>query len=717
MQRTSTWMARMLAAVVLLAAPVSTAVAADGDFAFDLATSNYLSVNLSGYDPHSPIPNPPAVASFIQIGSNTHPILGTSLSSFFDFAGRRIGRGSENDRLRFRLGYINNGGGTASALVAVTFEFIDPYAGPGVTGGFPGLEIVPTPQPPGVSYPIRPYPVDTQFGNIIGWYDLYSTGGGTGDTGNSTPTFSNPVSMGPGGSASFSLGIRPVFPGAWRLRMIATDINGVLPTQSWDVGGIAEPAPTASPVVRSLATLEFIRQDGEGRGLFGQTVDPAGATPLSPSITTRTYRIYNVGAQPLTIANFSSTSLQGGVLVSVLRVLDQNGDVIPPDPGKTVALPHVLRAYDGIATPQGNGIGVPGPHYAYGGGSSPVGPYVDVVLGLRPTQTGNFRVRINAGLSGSVGGFTWEITGSGFNAPEIEQLYGTTLIESGETIFYTGSQVNHVPGKGPQYTTIIRNIGTANLNLGVPTFLSVDGSATGQLLPGGSWDGAAPVVVAPNASVTLNFRIWPTIGAMAPGGPPDSGGYQIDLRIPNNDFDENPSITSFVGNATQRLPRLTVERNGRSIPNNGVDIESTVTSTATSVLTYTLRNTGDRELSIANPIAINGPVATSVATITGDLTPITLDPVDPVTLALPPGGTVDFNLNVQALNALDSFRVPIRITSNTGSIDSGAANVHAFIVTDYKSDGGEGRECGFGSPFGLLLLIGGLLLWRRRLAA
>lgn len=631
----------------------------------------------------NPIPNPPYPAHFFQIGAPNHPLVGNALTLYADFAGQAVSRTGAGDLIRFRL--YNNSNGIAR--IQITFDFVGP-PGPGLPPAQPGVTIYSTPLQLGQNYPSVPYP--NQMGNLFGWYRL-NLNDGFGHI--------NPVNVEAQTPAFFQTQLSPVFPGAWRIGVIATDLNGVLPTQRWDIGGIAEPALTATGLVYALNAARYIFSNSGPGQVFGATVDNLGPNvPRSPSETRVTYRIYNTGSQPLNLSSFTFLPITGQVTTRVIEVRRQDGTLVPPIFPKTFGLPTLVPAYDGTYSPGGP--------YAYTGGSSPLAPWVDVVLGVTPISLGGFSVQVSANMTGSNTGYTWNITGSSVPAPEIEVLINNVNLVSDETVVSAGSLVNLVPGRGREFLATIRNLGTANMTLGPAAFVSAN--AVGELMPGGTWDGTGAPVLTPGTNRTLRFRVSP---AVTPD-PPDAGAFAIDLQIPNNDADEAPFIISIEGVATPRLPRLSVERNGRSIPNNGVDIESTVTNTATSVLTYTLRNIGDRPLSIANPIVINGAVATSVATITGDPTPVALPAVNPLTLA--PGATATFNLNVQSLNALDSYRVPIRITSTTGSIDPAAANVHAFTVTDYKSDGGEGRECGFGSPFGVLLLIGGLLLWRRR---
>ncbi len=648
-----------------------------------------LDVTFSGFHGEGNIiPNPPYPAHFFQIGAQEHPLVGNALTFFTDFAGQTVSRTGSADIIRFQL-FNNNTAGTLASNISITFDLSAP-PGPGLPPAQPGVTIYSTPLQNGQPYPEIPYP--NQIGNLFGWYRLNLDDAGG---------HSNPIQVLPQTSAFFQTQLSPIFPGAWRIGVIATDLTGVLPTQRWDIGGIAEPAATATGLVYSLRSNRYIFSNSGPGQIFGAITDNLGPNvPRSPSETRVTYRIYNTGAQPLNLASFTFLPSAGQVNMRVIEVRRQDGTLIPPVAPNAFGLPTLVPAYDGTYSPQGP--------LAYTGGSSPVAPWVEVVLGVVPISLGGFNVQVSANMSGSNTGYTWNISGQSVAAPEIEVLINGSNVVSDETVVSAGGLVNLVPGRGREYLATIRNIGTANMTLGPAFFVST--TAVGDLLPGGTWDGTGTPVIAPGANLTLRFRISPAVP-----DPPDSGPFAIELRIPNTDADENPFIIPIEGLATPRLPRLIVERNDRSIPNNGVDIETTVTNTATSILTYTLRNPGDRVLSIANPIVINGAVATSVATITGDLTPIDLDPVDPVTLA--PGSTATFNLNVQALNALDSYRVPIRITSTSGSIDPGAANVHAFTVTDFRSDGGEGRECGFGSPFGLLLLIGGLLLWRRRMAA
>lgn len=626
------------------------------------------------FAPPHPYSGPPPAApwflNFLQIGSDEHPQLGHLLDAYDDFAGVQIARtGVHDDILVLEL--VNN---TSDNLVfpplAPISITVGAIPGPG-TADVPGVLIDPgplVPLPDFRPYPEVPYP--SQVGNVSGVFAVNGTGA-------SIPT---PLVMGLNvwtgvipPSASFGsrylvMRITPQFPGAWRL-----SINlGIYRTIH--VGGISEP-----PLSRQAVVIPMVTH---------------GTIPSAPSETRYVYRIYNVGATPLNLTDLTFSSAPAGQ-IRLIEVLDQTGAVTPPVYPKPYGLPRVIPAYDGTASPGGP--------YAYTGGSSPVAPWVDVVLGVSPPP-GNFSYTVLANYTLPITSVQWTVAGVAELAPEITVSVNTTDMVSDETVLNAGTLANEVPGRGRQYTAVIRNIGNEPLNLNPPTFVSA--TADGEVLPGGTWAGTAAEVVDPAESVTLRFRVWPTVA-----DPPDTGPFAIEVHIPTNDYDEDPFILPIEGNASARVPQLEVVRNGRSISNGGADIETTVTPALPITLTYTLRNVGDRPLEIAS-VVVDDSTNTTVETIT--FTPTTLAAVDPITLA--PGAATTFLFDVQTTDATQAFRARLAIASNSGSINAAPTHTFLFTVTDYKSDGGEGRECGFGSPFGFLLLIGGLLLWRRRVA-
>lgn len=656
--------------------------------------------------PTTPLTN----GTFIQFGPlgpiEGHPQVGRLYEGFRQFAGEPISNVSGDSLIGFML---RSPLPIGDPNIAVNFCWL--------AGAIPGQgsTAIPTPAPftDGVlvnptpqgayNYPWHPYPI--QDGNVFG-IRRFSVGGLAPNAGLAIcPLVTNTIGLLPSGqtTATINVQVEAPFPGAWRLTYVANVAGPVNSPFVWSIGGIALPNPQPTPKVRSLNYGDALLSNQNRPPILGTTVDVlypplrgrGVVFPTAPSETEFTYRLYNVGTPALIWNGITFRSLAGGVTARVKRVLAQDGTPIMDVDSNTVTRifspPYTVPGYDGTYSPEGP--------RAFKDGSSPVAPWIDIVLGLTISDVGDWELETNYLTNGSPSTYTCSIVGTAGPAPEIQVVNGTTNLISGITTLDAGTLYNNVPSAGRVYDLVIRNTGTANLNIPALPATFTSATALGEILPGGTWDGTTALALVPGDYVTLRVRISPTLG-----DPPDAGSFSISLNILNNDFDEAPFVITWGGTARKRTPILEVSRD-RVIPNNGADVVIGVGAGAPTTLTYTVRNAGYREMDVT-AVTIASSVNAAVATLSAPGLPWN---------NIPPGGTQTFTIDVQAASLSLIWRIDVDIVSDTDSYLPQTFTTQRRFLTSYAADSSEDkRECGFGFPFGLIVALTALLFARRR---
>ena len=224
-------------------------------------------------------------------------------------------------------------------------------------------------------------------------------------------------------------------------------------------------------------------------------------------------------------------------------------------------------------------------------------------------------------------------TGSAIPAPEIavEQPVGTDIADAGSKDF---GSVN--VGSNTPLTFTIKNTGSADLT---GLTITKDGTHAADFTVTSS--PAAPVA-GPSGTTTF-------IVSFAPGA---AGARTAAIHIANNDSNENPFDINLTGTGTVPAPEIAVEQPvGTDIPDAGSKNFGSVTVGSSTPLTFTIKNTGNADLT--------GLTITKDGTNAADFT-VTSSPVAPVA---GPSGTTTLIVSF-APSAVGSRSAAIHIANN-----------------------------------------------------
>jgi len=324
-------------------------------------------------------------------------------------------------------------------------------------------------------------------------------------------------------------------------------------------------------------------------------------------------------------------------------------------------------------------------------------------ISLAPTQTTTIRVAIGGTVIGECSGqiqvqsndsqgrssYDWRVAGAVGASPEIRiRQESARDVVDGES--RTGPRlVNDAPWKAVTIPYLVENLGTANLVITEPTVTTADTVVTFAWEPAVS---VYPLTLAPSASRILLVTFHPALAA-----PP--GNYTFTFNVPSNDIDEGAYDWTITGEATVPRPDLSLRSlgNDRSIKKNGVDVFPDLPNNVATTLNYTIANIGDVDLNFTSVTVVATQACAAAMTVTPGAQVIARTTSIPFALNVTPDGT-------------GLWKVTVEMRS-----DSPGEDPYQFVITSYSSrSSGGGRDCGFGSPAGLLLLLGGLTLLRRR---
>lgn len=324
-------------------------------------------------------------------------------------------------------------------------------------------------------------------------------------------------------------------------------------------------------------------------------------------------------------------------------------------------------------------------------------------ISIAPTQTTTIRVAIGGAAVGECSGqiqvqsndsqgrssYDWRVTGAVGASPEIRirQESARDVVDGESRI---GPRlVNDAPWKAVTIPYLVENLGTANLVISEPTVTTADTVVTFAWEPA---VGAYPLTLAPSASRILLVTFHPALAA-----PP--GNYTFTFNVPSNDIDEGAYDWTITGEATVPRPDLSLRSlgNNRNVKSNGVDVFPDLPNNAATTLNYTITNIGDVDLNFTSVSVVATQACAAAMTVTPGAQAIARTTSIPFALNVTPDGT-------------GLWKVTVEMRS-----DSPGEDPYQFVITSYSSrSSGGGRDCGFGSPAGLLLLLGGLTLLRRR---
>jgi len=223
-----------------------------------------------------------------------------------------------------------------------------------------------------------------------------------------------------------------------------------------------------------------------------------------------------------------------------------------------------------------------------------VGAFPDT---LGAGTTDDFQIRLDADSENS---FTGELTFDSNDTDESTYSFGISgtvtpvpapeieISENGMSIPFNGNFDfgTTLIGTPVKKTFVIRNTGTALLtidNLTMTAAFSLAGALPDEIAPGET----------DNLEIQLDANAVGTFGG--------------DLRIANNDADENPYVFTISGTVNpEPEPEIGVSENGSDIPNDGnMNFGSTTIGTSLSK-TLIIENTGTAELLLSNLILPDG---------------------------------------------------------------------------------------------------------------
>ncbi|MBK8432678.1 MAG: choice-of-anchor D domain-containing protein [Chloroflexi bacterium] len=272
---------------------------------------------------------------------------------------------------------------------------------------------------------------------------------------------------------------------------------------------------------------------------------------------------------------------------------------------------------------------------------------------LSPTESTTFIVALTAATLGNPSGqisftnndgdespfnFTVNGTVTAVPAPELTVLDGSDDIPNNGTVDYGSTTIDTPLNK--MFT--VRNDGTATLTLAglaVTTgFEIVEGFGSSSL--------------APTEETTFTVALTAT----------SVNSFTGTITFTNNDDGESPFTINVIGEVTAvPEPEIVVERNGVDIPDNtgALDYGSTISGTAV-IRTFTVRNTGTADLTLAN-LSLGGS-GFSIATGFGNTTVV-------------PGSSTTFQIRLDAA-VVGSFNGTITFDNNDAD-----ENPYNFAVT------------------------------------
>ncbi len=456
----------------------------------------------------------------------------------------------------------------------------------------------------------------------------------------------------PNGSASLTLNLYPLRAGPWQLGMTyETNDLDEDPTY-FEVAGVATQPPGASILVfyNGLVILDDVV-----RSQFNYDIETFNLIniPQQPGERLVSYTVENIGAQPLTLSGLAFSGLNN----CLLRAVDTYPIVVMPNQTTVVTL---------------------------------------AIRGINAGATCRARVQVRSNDTQGRSSYDWQVTGNVIPSPEIRILRDNAFDVVDGEITPGPRKVNNAPWKATTVPYLIQNLGTANLTINAPSASSPSAAELTNVTF--AWDSAVtyPLTLAPNTSRTLLVTYYPTIAT-----PP--GTYTFTVSLPNNDLDEGAYQWTITGQASVPRPDISVRslNNARNIKKNSVDVYPDLPDNVVSPLSYEISNVGDVDLSFMSGSIVNIETQNCNAVMSvppvANLTMTRLVDKVPFEITIEPTGT-------------GLWKATVELRSNSPGEDP-----FRFVVTSYSSrSSGGGRDCGFGSPAGLLLLFGGLTLMRRR---
>jgi hypothetical protein len=317
---------------------------------------------------------------------------------------------------------------------------------------------------------------------------------------------------------------------------------------------------------------------------------------------------------------------------------------------------------------------------------------VDIDVAISGTTTGlpcSLQVQVFSNDQESRSSYDWVVAGTVADEPEIVVTESGVFDIADGDVRAGGTLVNNAPWKARTVVYDVTNAGSADLTI---TGLTV--APTGATIVSSTWDVAPPIVAGVTRQLSITY--YPSLAS--PPGP-----YSFDVSFTTNDTDETNYNWTVSGSATVPQPDVTVRSvlNARDIPKGGLDVYTSLPEAVLTTLDYTLKNEGDADL------LVTGVTLTSSSGCVAALTPPAGLPATVVR-----GASITYTLDITPTSSSVVWKANVNVASNS----AGEASF-GYLATSYSASGGggEGRSCGFGSPFGLLLVAGlGLLFTRRR---
>jgi hypothetical protein len=287
--------------------------------------------------------------------------------------------------------------------------------------------------------------------------------------------------------------------------------------------------------------------------------------------------------------------------------------------------------------------------------------------------------------------FNWTVSGTATPVPqpEIAVSRGPGPIADGATDTVGGT--TSLVAENLTYT--IANTGTATLTIGTAAL-------------GGLSNCSALIVTQPAASVaaggstTLVVRITPS-GATS---------WSCPITFTCNDPDEDPTNWTIQGTATLFGAEIALSRGATAIADGLSDTVSGSVAGSTSILNYTIANTGSIGLTVSPP---------TLSSLVNCTASITANPVSPVNAF---SGTTGFTIQVTPTSAA-AWSLNALLVNNDGNENPTDWTIQGTATSTGGGGGGGtpgaeagGGGCGAGSATAAFLLAGvlGLGLRRRR---
>jgi flagellar hook assembly protein FlgD len=229
--------------------------------------------------------------------------------------------------------------------------------------------------------------------------------------------------------------------------------------------------------------------------------------------------------------------------------------------------------------------------------------------------------------------FDITLSGTGVLAPEIavEQPAGTNLTDGSATVDYGSVSL----GNNLVKTFTVKNTGTAGLTLTNP--VSKDGTNATDFAVS-----SIATSVAEGGSTTFNVTFTPSA----------AGTRTAAIHIASNDGNENPFDINLTG-AGGAVPEIAVEQPAGTNLSDGtatIDCGAANVGSATSPITFTVKNSGSAGLTLTNPVGKDGTHAADFA-------------VSAIASSVATGGSTTFTVTFTP-GAGGSRTAAIHITSN-----------------------------------------------------